>query len=219
MFWGLFLLSLVASSAIVFSDDGVRVLCASYPILSLLVASAFSTRATDKAMALNVSDRTAVRIWFLGGLIVVVSTSCLIAPGMAYKLDAVNGRSLRSVQTNSGEDVFLASRYMSGFLVIPEGALLRRDFPSIPLKMFRKIIANSGIEQYERLSLPADPITPFGVVVAPGLFANGGALLILPQDVLLDRKATGWKMTLSAGAYWHRVENAVPIYINPTKAE
>lgn len=210
-FWGLFVLSLVGSASIVFFDDGVRVLCASFPLLALLFASGFSTPAnhTHALPAADTQLKTMSQIGLL--LIVMISLACLILPWAAYRLDVVQGRILKQVVKGPGEEVFFASRHMAGFLVVPDGVDLPKGVPAMSLKAFTQIIINSNVEQYEKLPTPGLLSASFGVVLAPGMTANGASLLIVPPKVLLDHAALGWIMTLSSGGYWRHVLRAEPI--------
>ena len=210
LFWGLFGTSMLASASVVFADDGIRVLCASYPVLFLIVASAFVTR-TEPAptLAARFGGRTTLTYATAGTITLAILAGTLILPSLAYQQDIVGGRALQTVAKTPDEDVYLASRYMTGFLVVPDGAPMRKDVAAIPYRDYRRIIENSQIEQYEKIVTPPPP---FGVVAAPGLVANGGGLLIVPEAVLTDQKALGWKVTYSAGTYFRQVNTATAIY-------
>jgi len=211
-FWGLFVLSLVASASIVYFDEGPRVLCVSYPLLSLLFASGFSV-AEPRRELMPTTNAAQTRMYFSGfSLIIVVSLACLSLPWTAYRLDLTQTQMLQKITKKPGEEIYLASRYMSGFLVVPDENDLPKGAPAMSLKNFTEIIINSNIEQYEKLEIPPASAGPFAVVAAPGLVSNGGKLLIAPPKMLLDRAALGWKVTFSGGKTWMHVAGADPIY-------
>jgi preprotein translocase subunit SecG len=218
-FWTLFVASLLGSAGIVFFDDGIRVLSASFPLLFALVASGFSANGNrNQAMPVSRLQENAMKR--IGGVLIVLTCiACLVLPWIAYRLDVTKGQALKAVATSPGQETFFASRYMAGFLVMPDGAQLPKDAPAMHLKAFTEIVMNSNIEQYEKLVTPVPPPAPFGVVAAPGLSANGGALLIVPSKVLFDRDAIGWKMSFSGGNYWRRVSKAKPIQTDRTAGD
>ena len=214
IFWTLFAASLIGAASIVYFDDGVRVLCVSFPLLSLFVASGFSTQASSAQPCVSPSELSSARPSTLVGLAVLVCivSTCLILPWAAHKFDPLNSSFLNNVSKNPNEDLYLASRYMTGFVVVADDVPMPTTVPAMSMKAFTQIVINSGIEQYEDLVSVAPPATPFAIVAAPGLVANGGRLLILPPDVFLDRATVGWKVRYVGGSYWRRVAHADPIY-------
>ncbi len=205
LFWIMFGASMLASASVVFADDGIRVLCVSYPILFLLIATAFTTRDMTTQ---PVASKARISYAAAALIVVCIAVTSLSLPWLAHKGDVTGSRALEAVSKEPGQDIYLASRYMSGFLVVADGEPLRQNLASIHYSDYRRIIESSHIEDYEKVSTPPPP---FALVAAPGLIANGGGLLIVPEEVIVDRKALGWKITYLDGTYFRRVDKAVPI--------
>tara|TARA_R110002020_G_scaffold3766_10_gene16591 strand:+ start:21729 stop:24281 length:2553 start_codon:yes stop_codon:yes gene_type:complete len=210
IFWGLFGLSLVGAASIIFADDGLRVMSVSYPVLFLLVSTGFASRTTstpfdDAPRSLRLGRSAS---W---GLMSIFVVGAFVAPWVTFHWDLVGARAL-AAEKSPPEEVYLSSRYMSGFLVVADDLQNRKDVPTIGLSNFRQIITNSHIEQYGKIDTPEPP---FAVVAAPGLVANGGALLIIPENMFVDRSVFGWNVTYSGGTSFRLVDKATPISTRP----
>lgn len=211
IFWILFVLSLFGSAAIIFADDGLRVLCVSYPVLNLLVSSGFASRAQAEP-AVSARPIGTVRQVLPPALIAVVMLACLCAPWIGSRFDPPGLQALARLEKAPGEAIYLPARYMAGFLVVPDGSEADHKVPTIAYSNFRQIIANSRIEQYGRIDTPAGP---FGFVIAPGLVVSGGAPLVVPPEMLTDRAALGWRVTYASEGLFKVVDKATPITALP----
>lgn len=221
VFWTFFCVSLMASASLVYFDDGIRTLCVSYPLVALLIASAFRV---DMVKNLGSTDirpcwRSSHRRFMLF-LVPAVFSSFLATPLFAEKTDILHGRVLEKMKAeqvaqHSHLFVFFPSRYMAGFVVVPDDAKPLKYVPSIRWSDFQAILAYSGIEQYERIVPELPPEVPFGLVFAPGVSKiefSGSSHLLVPHYIFEDRFADGWKMELTDKTIWKRVVSAQPIH-------
>ncbi|MBU0877949.1 MAG: hypothetical protein KKB61_18655 [Alphaproteobacteria bacterium] len=209
LFWVLFGVSMVASASVIFADDGIRVLSASYPLLFLLVSTALNTRSAQTGASVQRGTHNAYISYGTATFLAAsIATSTISLPWLAHKRDVLGAKWLENIPLETGQDLYLSSRYMTGFLVIPDDDAPRRDVASIAYSDYRRIIENSRVESIEKISAPPPP---FGLVVAPGLVANGGTLLVVPENVMTNQEAKGWKITYLEGSYFRRVEDAESI--------
>jgi hypothetical protein len=213
-FWTLLWASIIASAAVVYFDDGLRVLAASLPLIALFFAigmgnPAFETGLTPTNGALS-----------RYGAVGLITTAVLFtgAPWVAHRLrstrDIVDGP-MRGV-----EAVVAGGRQMSGFLIVPNGAALRPDVPSLHYSDFEKIVAQSDIETYQGLVHPVAPALPFGFVFAPRLERGieSALLFLVPANVMEHRDVPAWRFELTPwqhkpdalGNYWSDVKRAEP---------
>lgn len=212
-FWGLVIGSVFVSAPFVIYDDGWRVLCTSFPLFALLIASAFSSPISLSSCQLH-GEQKIGEITKIASIsfIALVAFLSLVVPGLAYKWDILEGQRYKSVTTNEEEELLLATKHMSGFLVVPDGVLMPNAPPSIPWSAFVAIVKNSGIEQYQKLIAPALASSPpFGVVAAPRYKKRSNGLLIVPPRILEDRDTSAWKVRLVGDKYWYRVVQAEPV--------
>ena len=211
-FWLLFLIGLAASVPFVIFDDGWRVLCASFVILSLLLASGFTSplhKPADES-----APRAAMTQKYRFGSLMFVAVLCLIVPMLAHKYDRLNRLNFPQIELGADEEMFLGTRRMSGFLVIPDGQALPRQVPAIHESDFITIVRNSGIEQYEKLVTP-QPVhqPPFAIVSAIPVNQRTHGLLVLPAEVFsaLDDRLWRFKLQTVPGQYWVKVVEATPV--------
>ena len=111
-FWALLWLSTVGSAAIVYFDDGSRVLAVSYILISLFFALGFTTPAA--AVAVNEIGQKNLRLFgiFSFGAVTVLFFSL---PWFAYILSPARWPELSQVLAKTSEDVIYGGRRMSGF--------------------------------------------------------------------------------------------------------
>jgi hypothetical protein len=216
-FWILLWASIIASAAVVYFDDGQRVLAVSQPLMALFFAigmgnPAFATGST--------ATSTALSRYGVAGLI-AAAVLFASAPWIAHRL-----RSTQEVvdqPTRGGVEakaIVAGGRQMSGFLVVADGMPLRPDVPSLHYSDFEAIVAVSDIESYEGLLHPVEPGVPFGFVFAPRLERGVGSvpLFIVPAYVMEHRDVPAWRFELEAwqhkpgaqGVYWSDVTQAEP---------
>jgi hypothetical protein len=221
-FWGLLWASIIASAAVVYFDDGARVLAASQPLIALFFAMGLSN---PVLVACEVTpDLGAPR----SGIIGLIAAAVLFvgAPWVAYQLEhrpfAGQAEVGRLAPLADGEAKVAGGPRMMGFLVVSDGEKLRPDVPSLHFRDFAAIIALSGIEDYQPLLHPVAPDVPFGFVYAPILETGGqgAGLLIVPPDVVERRNVQVWRFRLepwqykgdARGTYWSYVTKAEPVH-------
>jgi hypothetical protein len=211
-FWLLFVTGLAASVPFVMFDDGWRVLCASFVLLAVLLASGFASPLHHAATTPGPRPVTSPPITW--GLLTLVAVSCVVAPHVVYTYDFLNRRSFPDLPLGPDEAVVLGTRHMSGVLVMPDGHLLPRQVPAIHESDFIRIVRQSGIEQYQPLVTP-QPVhqPPYAIVSAIRVPPNGSGLLVLPAHVFSTMNDRLWRLTLqpSRGKYWVTVVGASPV--------
>lgn len=211
-FWLLFLTGLAASVPFVIFDDGWRVLCASFVLLSVLLASGFASPLHHAATTPAPRPVTSPLITWV--LLTLVAVSCVAAPHLVYTYDFLNRRSVPDFQLGPDEAVVLGTRHMSGFLVMPDGHLLPRQVPAIHESDFIRIVRQSGIERYQPLVTP-QPVhqPPYAIVSAIRVIPPGSGLLVLPAHVFSTLDDRLWRLALqpARGKYWVTVVDASPV--------
>jgi hypothetical protein len=214
-FWVLLWASIVASSSLIYYDDGPRALAASHPLIALFFAMGMSSPASTPATE---SPRFRLsRYGWTGLTAAALLFVCL--PGMAHRFSSGGGLVNAAPPHMKDEAFVFGGRRMSGFLVVSQGMPLRNDVPSIHLSEFEGILRQSGIEQYQDLLHPELPPLPFGFVFAPHL-QKGSArafLYIVPPEVLERRDVPAWHFYFKRwgykpgyGEYWFYVTKAEP---------
>lgn len=213
-FWTLLWVSIIASAAVVYFDDGLRVLAVSQPLMALFFAIGMGNPAfpTDQTATSGAPLRYGV-----AGLI---ATAVLFAsaPWAAHRLWSTKGV---EGPMHAGEEAVVAGgRQMSGFLIVADGAPLRPDVPSLHYSDFEAIVAQSDIESYQGLLHPVAPGLPFGFVFAPRLErgVESAPLFIVPANVVERRDVSAWRFQLepwqlkpdAQGVYWLKVTQARP---------
>ncbi|MCC8972243.1 glycosyltransferase family 39 protein [Bradyrhizobium brasilense] len=214
-FWAFLWASIVASSALIYFDDGARALAASHPMMALFFALGLSSRvwtATEFPSHSRLSRNGLVGLVVAAALFVCV-------PWAAHRLFAEKLDSPGDPQSYKESFVF-SGRRMSGFLVVEDSQPLREDVPTIHLSDFAAMVAQSGLEQYQGLVHPTVPPLPFGFVYAPRIKKGFGSepLYIVPAEIVERREVQAWHFNLKpwgqkhngAGVYWLYVTKAEP---------
>jgi hypothetical protein len=107
---------------------------------------------------------------------------------------------------------------MVGFFIVPDGAPLRSDVPTLHLSTFARIMSN--MEHWQGLLNPFPPRLPFGFVFAPRLDLPAPSVYqyIVPAEVMLRRDVRVWWFELEDwhrnrlyGPYWFYVKRAEPL--------
>jgi hypothetical protein len=212
-FWLLFLAGFLVSVPFVIFDDGWRVLCTSFVILSALLASGFTSplyKSKDESLHHNLELRK-----YHYGLLGLVAFLCLTVPMLTYKYDQLGALNFPQSELRADEEIFLGTQYMSGFLVLPDGEVLPKKVPAMHESEFIKIIRNSGIEQYEALVTPNSVYKPpFAIVSAVPVNNRTRGLLILPPDIFssLDERLWRFRLENEPGRnFWKKVVEATPL--------
>jgi hypothetical protein len=215
-FWLLFWVSIIASSAIIYYDDGARTLAASHPLMALFVAIGFSNPGnrdrkfapTGQLLLFGVSGLAAAAILFVS------------VPWIAFHLSSIQSRQGEHLQPEQDEAFVFGGQHMSGSLVVSDASPLRSDTPTLHLKDFEAIVKQSGVEHYQGLVHPVSPATPFGFVFAPHLELGvmQPDIFIVPADVVERRDVRAWHFRFQPwahkkdglGQYWFFVTKAKP---------
>ena len=210
LFWLLYVIGLAVSVPFVMFDDGWRVLSGSFPLLAVLVACGFTSPLHSSVVARQADWVTRnIRLCIAFGSVAVL---CIIVPAIIYQGDWLGRRRIPELVLEKNEEIFLGTRRMSGFLVMPDGEQLPRNVPSIHQSEFVQIVRNSGIEQYQALVTPA-PIyqPPFAIVSAIPVHHKAPGLMVLPPEVFLTLDDGPWLFRFTIGKMWSRVTEARPL--------
>lgn len=211
-FWFFFLAGLAASAPFVIFDDGWRVLCASFVIWALFLSTGFTSPLHQDSTETSLHQSAVDRLH--RGVLCLVAVLCVVVPWFAYQQDLLGKPKVAVTDLASDEEVFLGSRHMAGFLVVPDGEVLPIQVPALHESEFVKIVRNSGIEQYEPLVTPQPIHTPpYAVVSAIPLFQRHHGLLVLPPEVFTRLDGTMWRLRLqqNKAQFWINVTEATPV--------
>ena len=202
-FWALLWASMLASSSIIYLDDGARTFAASQPMIALFFALGFSIRKPEQP------ERGMRTPSARNGLVLLIAAAALFVclPWISHRVSSSDALANNTPLAKPDEAFVLGGHQMSGFLVVANGAPLRNDVPSIHLADFEAIFAASEVEQFQDLLHPVSPPLPFGFVFAPraekGVESN--RLYIVPAAVLERRDVRAWHFHLKK---WGNVYNA-----------
>jgi hypothetical protein len=192
-FWALVWASIVASAAIVYFDDGVRVLAASQPLMALFFAIGMSNPQLPTG---RTEENRSLTSYGVFGLLLAAGLFVCV-PWLAYSLyDHSRGFALRPAQD---EAFVFGGRRMSGLLVVEDGEQLRADTPTIHFTDFVEIARQANV--YDVLLRPFTPKLPFGFVFAPRLERGiiSPSLFFVPPYVLERRDVKTWHFFLDLG--------------------
>jgi len=215
-FWALVWASIVASSSILYFDDGPRTLAASQPLMALFFAIGMSS--PESALGEAASRPRLSRYGSLG--LIVAAALFVCVPWIAHRLFPVGAMVGNRLTPKQDEAFVFGGRRMSGFLVVADGLPLRSDVPALHLADFEALIRESGVEYAQGLLHPVTPPLPFGFVFAPRL-ENGffsSSQFIVPADVIERRNIPAWHFRFepwrhkpgAQGNYWVYVTKAEP---------
>ena len=224
-FWLLFWISLLASSGLVFNDDGRRTMSASYPLLALFFAIGFTPWAQKDpdGAALSGGDarftlRPAKSVAALIGVLIIL----MAGPGAVHALMLRTASPLPVMYPNNYMHYVAGGRRMTGWLVVADDQPIPLDVPALHLTDFKAIIDASQIErEYQGIITPDVPSLPFGFVAAPRIEPGTRTthIYIVPGDVLIRKDVDAWKLELTdwppnpepgKGVYWYLAKRAEP---------
>lgn len=215
-FWALLWLSIVASSSMIYFDDGPRALASSHPLMALFFAVGMSSPEPAAGETLSRS-----RLSPYGSIGLIVAALLVVGvPWIAHRFRptvAIEGDRLISKRD---EAFVFGGRRMPGFLVVEDGLPLRSDVPTLHLADFQALVAQSGVELDQGLLHPVTPPLPFGFVFAPRVEKGSPSSnqFIVPADVMERRDVPAWHFKLEPwqhkpnahGNYWFYVTKAEP---------
>jgi hypothetical protein len=215
-FWTLLWASIVASSSIVYLEDGSRVFAASHPMMALFFALGMSN--FGSAPAEPPSRSRFSRIGSIGLIGAAMLFVCI--PWMAHRFSPIGTMVSAAPLAKRNEAFVFGGRRMSGFLVVEDDLPLRDDIPSLHLADFDAIVRQSGVEYTQNLIHPILPPLPFGFVFAPRVEKGSisASLYIVPAEVVERREVSAWHFDLKHwgdnhtgyGDYWLYVTKAEP---------
>ena len=205
LFWSLFFIGLFLSAPFVIFDDGWRILCVSFPLCSVFMGTMLSTKnlnhKNEKPETIKPKNLKIVILCFL-------YIQVLVAPFLGRNLSlATIIKNNRSFLKNN-EDIFLGPYYMAGFMVFPDQEKLPKKFPSIYVSDFRKIVLNSGVEQYEKLVTPdliMEP--PFAFLAVSGMTRTGPILCLIPGGLSNPQSKIPVIMSVEPGNFWNKASS------------
>jgi hypothetical protein len=214
-FWALFWISLTASAAIVYFDDGNRVLAASQPLVALFLAIGLANPALKRHIVPH--DRRLTSYGSSGLLLAAVALAMI--PWISHRVYSASAEVPKALPTNA-ERVFVSGKLMTGFLVVADGEPLRTDLPTIHLSDFVNILEQSYIEEYyQGLLHPVAPPLPFGFVFAPRLenSINSYYQYIVPAEVMERRDVTAWRFKIEP--WRHKTDVTGNVWVHVTDAQ
>jgi hypothetical protein len=215
-FWALFWISLTASAAIVYFDDGNRVLAASQPLVALFLAIGLANPALKRRIVPHDSRLT---LYGSSGLLLAAVALATI-PWISHRAYSTSAEAPKALPANS-ELVFVSGgKLMSGFLVVADGEPLRTDLPTIHLSDFENILEQSDIEEYyQGLLHPVAPALPFGFVFAPRLEKGVDSYYqyIVPAEVMERRDVPAWRFKIEP--WRHKTDVTGNIWVHVTEAQ
>jgi hypothetical protein len=221
VFWPLLAASIYLSAAIVYFDDGARVMAVSHPLIALFFAAGLAGLAPAPTEALPSKES-----WRYGaGGLVLAALLFTAVPFLAHHFSAGAGG---EVLRKDGEAIVYGGRRLSGFLVVDDSQPLRGDVPTLHIADFKAIIEQSSIEYYQGLLQPVMPPLPFGFVIAPRLEKDGVSTnqFIVPADVFEHSETSVWRFQFvvrnqkpGMGPFWLFVTKAEPWDAEPWDAD
>jgi hypothetical protein len=215
-FWLLMWLSVIASSALIFFDDGRRVLAVSIPTFALFFASGMGIPTN---LLFNAQAKNLLKYGVAGLLSICVIF--LITPWLARRI-APSVLSGSSVKSSDQHAVIFGSKRIAGFLVVADDQPLPEKLPAIHAEQFSEIVRHSGVETFQGLIHPDMPPLPFGFIFAPRIDdADSSDEFIVPAQVLERRDINSWQLQYrnwqqkpGFGPYWFYTEEAHP-FVTP----
>jgi hypothetical protein len=211
-FWALLWAGIIASSAIVYYDDGARVMAVSHPLIALFFACGMHNPELSTAAKPAANGRLS-RYGFIG--LLAMAALFLSIPWLAHRLYMQDDKG-HQLTSGPNEAFVYGGRRMSGLLVVADEQPLRMDVPTVHFSDFEAIVAQSQIENYQPLLHPMAPQVPFGFVFAPRLEhgVSAPSIFVVPAHVLEKRDVLRWHFKLdpdrSNSNYWFFVKSASP---------
>ena len=92
----------------------------------------------------------------------------------------------------------LGGKRVAGVLVVPDGASLPAEVPSIHFSDLKTAIDASNVESYERVLHPEMESREFGFAASVGSVV--GAVFVTPPEVMRRRDVGAWRMTIDPSA-------------------
>jgi hypothetical protein len=206
-FWGLLWTSVLASTAIVYFDDGARVLAASHPLIALFFAMGLVNPGIGAIETQKYEHRFA---FGFGALALLLSTLLFVSvPWAAHYLYGY--RYTLDLKPAANEAFVYGGREMSGLLVVTDGEPLRAKIASVHFSDFEVMLKNANVFKHF-LGRPA-PVPPFGLAFAPRLErgVSDPDVFLVPPEVLERHDVELWHFKLGFDRGAAEVTSAEPI--------
>ena len=214
LFWVLMFGSMAASVALVFADDGWRVMFATWP----LVAFFFALGLTSPCAVVSLRGREPspfVRV--AAACVAVVVVLAVVSPAVARlwpgaQLARVSAPALRD--ENPGR-VLLVAQSVAGFAVVPDGARGPEGVPALTASEFAKLVRKIRLEpDYGNFLEHALTRLPFAFVTAARMdkaAAQPEQFYIAPVRILAERRPILWRATLGGRIRLEQVHEIVAL--------
>jgi hypothetical protein len=198
IFWTGLCASTTLSAAIIFADDGWRVLIVTNALFACFFAFGFVSPAT-------VMPRPASALsWKLGALLLVcLMATSVVAPGVARTLTMRELRAHPTERSSATQQVILGGPFLTGFLIVPDDQPRSFAVPSLPWSQFVEIFTHTQFtDDPQPLLARARARVPFAFVVSPISSVVGswsGMYYIAPPEVLEQSPVRAWALSLAPG--------------------
>jgi hypothetical protein len=195
LFWVLFFLSMVASAAIIFADDGWRVFYATWPYVALFASLG---AASPGALRFPAPPFKMISVRHGAVLIIILVALIMIAPAATRAFFAADLKPLAAAKgLPVSLETVLIGRTLTGFAVFPDDAPLPRAIPAMHLSEFRRLTDIVGIERdFGKFVDIAATHIPFAFIEAARVSMPGDEqLFIAPVQMLSEPEPTLWNVT------------------------
>lgn len=215
LFWPMAIGAILASSALVMSDDGFRALHVSHAFIALLLSYGFCSPGT----VLPTSSDNQVSVGAGISAFALIAIACVISPFIGERI--LNAETLRKAASEhpSAHSIFPNSSKLTGFIVSDADDAPVFGAPVMSLIEFKKTIEYGSLEGDFGPLTASLPTGPFAFLAGPDL--NAPYVLrvyIAPVEMLTRRDVTGWVATTKPfevpnfqQPYVYQIENTQPL--------
>ncbi|MGB3811110.1 MAG: hypothetical protein WA943_13545 [Parvibaculum sp.] len=214
-FWVLLLASSILSAALIFGDDGSRVLIVTYVFLGGLFALGFASPAVVR----RVDNRPSMD-WRSGAAgIVAILFICVGSTLILQTYSRLFGAVAQPYDSGSVVQI-MSSPGLTGFMVVPDGSPRNPHIPTVDMSNFKLIFERSMLlSDFGPVADEALEHMPFAVFIAPRRHqVNSTSVFVGPPELLTDQTTKNWDLDVrpfGSGPYLFYVQKAT---ISPVKA-
>jgi len=198
LFWVVMFGSMAASAALVFADDGWRVMFATWPLVAFFFAFGLTSPCTVAPFRNRDPSRFARTAAVCVGAVILFA---FIAPAIARVWPGAQLASLADTQFRGGSSarVVLIARSVAGFAVIPDGADAPDKIPALTASQFTELARKIGLER-DFGNFLQDALTrlPFAFITAARIDSSPQPeqYYIAPVRILAEHRPIAWRATL-----------------------
>lgn len=198
-FWVTLGLSMVASAAIIFADDGWRAMHVTHVFAACFLALGFTSNPTLETAPL-------VR-WQTGAAILTTAMVLFVAAPWLSHLQMK--RTVEPTSLNGNDHVIIGGRALTGFLVVPDGAPRAVSVPTLRVSEFTRLVEASKIETTAGpFATELAARAPFALVLGVRLDDRGEtSLYAASPDILKQSAVRAWRLAVRprgpTDAHWH----------------